>query len=44
VTPSAAPTTTSSSPRIGVSYYLTVSEKGQIINSDPPLTKLGDSP
>ena len=27
-------------PRIGLSYYLTVSETGEIIHSDPPLTKL----
>lgn len=26
--------------RIGRSYYLTVSETGEIINSDPPMTKL----
>ena len=31
------------SPRIGLSYYLTVSDKGEIINSNPPLTKLGTS-
>jgi hypothetical protein len=31
------------SPHIGLSYYLTVSETGQIINSNPPLTKLGTS-
>ena len=30
-------------PRIGLSYYLTVSDKGEIINSNPPLTKLGTS-
>jgi hypothetical protein len=29
------------SPRIGPSYYLTVSDTGEIIRSDPPLTKLG---
>jgi hypothetical protein len=29
------------SPRIGSSYYLTVSEIGEIINSNPPLAKLG---
>lgn len=29
------------SPRIGPSYYLTVSETGEILHSDPPLTKLG---
>jgi hypothetical protein len=28
-------------PRIGLSYYLTVSDTGEIIRSDPPLTKLG---
>jgi len=27
-------------PRIGSSYYLTVSDTGEIIDSDPPLTKL----
>ena len=27
-------------PRIGLSYYLTVSDTGEIIDSDPPLTKL----
>jgi hypothetical protein len=27
-------------PRIGLSYYLTVSETGEIIHSNPPLTKL----
>ena len=26
--------------RIGLSYYLTVSETGEIIDSNPPLTKL----
>jgi|SRR5208282_3181333 len=31
------------SPRIGLSYYLTVSEAGQIINSNPPMTKLCSS-
>ena len=31
------------SPRIGLSYYLTVSETGQIINSNPPMTKVGTS-
>lgn len=30
-------------PRIGPSYYLTVSDKGEIIRSDPPLIKLGSS-
>ena len=29
-----------SAPRIGLSYYLTVSDTGEIIDSDPPLTKL----
>jgi hypothetical protein len=29
------------SARIGLSYYLTVSETGEIINSNPPMTKLG---
>ena len=29
------------SPRIGLSYYLTVSETGEITHSNPPLTKLG---
>ena len=28
------------SPRIALSYYLTVSDKGEIINSNPPLTML----
>jgi hypothetical protein len=28
------------SPRIGLSYYLTVSETGEIINSNPPMAKL----
>ena len=27
-------------PRIGLSYYLTVSDTGEIIDSNPPLTKL----
>ena len=31
------------SARIGPSYYLTVSETGEIINSNPPMTKLGTS-
>ena len=31
------------SPRIGLSYYLTVSDTGEIIRSNPPLTKLGTS-
>ncbi len=30
-------------PRIGPSYYLTVSNTGEIINSNPPLTKLVSS-
>ena len=30
-------------PRIGSSYYLTVSDTGEIIHSNPPLTKLGSS-
>jgi len=30
-------------PRIGLSYYLTVSDTGEIINSNPPLSKLGSS-
>jgi hypothetical protein len=30
-------------PRIGLSYYLTVSDTGEIIDSDPPLTKLCSS-
>jgi hypothetical protein len=30
-------------PRIGLSYYLTVSETGEIIHSNPPLTKLSGS-
>ena len=28
-------------PRIGLSYYLTVSDTGEIIESNPPLAKLG---
>jgi hypothetical protein len=28
-------------PRIGLSYYLAVSDTGEIIRSDPPLAKLG---
>jgi hypothetical protein len=28
-------------PRIGRSYYLTVSDSGEIIDSDPPMTQLG---
>jgi hypothetical protein len=28
------------SPRIGLSYYLTVSETGEITNSNPPMTKV----
>jgi hypothetical protein len=31
------------SPRIGLSYYLTVSDTGAIIHSSPPLAKLGTS-
>jgi hypothetical protein len=31
------------SPRIGLSYYLTVSDTGDIIDSNPPLTKLCSS-
>jgi hypothetical protein len=31
------------SARIGLSYYLTVSETGEIINSNPPLAKLCSS-
>ncbi len=27
-------------PHIGLSYYLTVSDKGEIIDSNPPLTRL----
>lgn len=30
-------------PRIGLSYYLTVSDTGEIIDSNPPLTKLCSS-
>jgi hypothetical protein len=30
-------------PRIGLSYYLTVSETGEIIDSQPPMTKLCSS-
>ena len=30
-------------PRIGRSYYLTVSDTGEIIDSNPPLTKLWPS-
>ena len=29
------------SARIGMSYYLTVSETGEIISSNPPMAKLG---
>ena len=29
--------------RIGWSYYLTVSQTGEIIDSNPPMTKLGSS-
>ena len=28
-------------PRIGLSYYLTVSDKGEIIDSKPPMIKVG---
>ena len=28
-------------PRIGKSYYLKVSDTGEIIDSDPPMTRLG---
>ncbi len=28
-------------PRIGLSYYLTVSDTGEILDSNPPLAKLG---
>ena len=28
-------------PRIGLSYYLTVSDTGEIIDSNPPMTHLG---
>jgi hypothetical protein len=30
-------------PRIGLSYYLTVSDAGEIIGSNPPLTKMCSS-
>ena len=30
-------------PRIGLSYYLTVSDTGEIIDSDPPLVRLCSS-
>ena len=30
-------------PRIGLSYYVTVSDTGEIIHSNPPLIKLGFS-
>ena len=29
-----------SSPHVGLSYYLTVSDKGEIIHSNPPMAKL----
>jgi hypothetical protein len=29
------------SPRIALSYYLTVSDTGEIVHSNPPMTKLG---
>jgi hypothetical protein len=28
-------------PHVGLSYYLTVSDKGEIIHSNPPMAKLG---
>ncbi|MGO8746868.1 MAG: hypothetical protein ACLQNE_12855 [Thermoguttaceae bacterium] len=28
-------------PRVGLSYYLTVSESGEILDSNPPLSKAG---
>ncbi len=31
------------SPRIGLSYYLTVSDAGEVIHSNPPLAKLHSS-
>jgi len=31
------------SARIGLSYYVTVTEAGEIIDSNPPMTKLGSS-
>ena len=31
------------SSRIGLSYYLTVSDTGEILDSNPPLTKVGAS-
>ena len=30
-------------PHIGLSYYLTVSDTGEIVHSNPPLTELGFS-
>jgi hypothetical protein len=30
-----------SGPRIGLSYYLTVSDQGEILDSNPPMTKSG---
>lgn len=30
-------------PRIGLSYYLTVSDTGEIIDSNPPMVQLGSS-
>ncbi len=33
-------TTVTISPRIGPSYFLTVSDKGEIIHSNPPMAKL----
>ena len=32
-----------SGPRIGLSYYLTVSDTGEILDSNPPLSKLSSS-
>ena len=31
-------------PRIGLSYYLTVSDTGEIIRSNPPMTRVGSQP
>jgi hypothetical protein len=33
--------TVTTSPRIGLSYYLTVSDTGEIIDSNPPMPQLG---
>ena len=30
-------------PRIGLSYYLTVSDTGEVLHSNPPLSKLSSS-